>query len=138
MPQHPYPAHRNHHPNLLYLSIRRSCGAIIHSRSLSLEQEFYLSHWTQQSADAARINILAAPVEELRANCPFWSIEHLLTHPLSCSYSLTIVPFPSSISVLYIIQAPFFLLLPHSFAPLPFSHSLPQCARTKRLKHKVP
>lgn len=132
MPQHPYPASWKHHPNLLYLSIRRSCGAISHSHSLSLEQEFYLSHWTQQSAAAAHINILAAPVEELRANCPFWSIEHLLTHPLSLSYSLTIVPFPSSISILYIIQASF-LLVPHSFAPLPFSHSLPHSTPTKRL-----
>lgn len=94
MPEYPYPVLWKHHPNLLYLSIRRSCGAINHSRSLSLEQEFYLSHWTQQSAAVAHINILVAPVEELRANCPFWCIEHLLTHPLSllfshyCSFSI--------------------------------------------------
>lgn len=118
MPQHPNPARWKHHPNLLYLSIRRSCGAISHSRSLSLEQEFYLSHWTQQSAAAAYINILVAPVEELRANCPFLSIEHLLTHAfLSLILSplfLSHLPSLSSISYRPLFTGPT-LFCPSSF-----------------------
>lgn len=126
-----------HHPILLYLSISCSCGAISHSRSLSLEQEFYLSQRTQQSEAAAWINILVAPVEELRANCPFWSIEHLLTHHSFFLLFFHYCSFP--IFHLYpLYHTGHFLLLPHSFAPLPYSHSLPHYSPTKRLEHEVP
>lgn len=112
--KHAYPTIWKHHPNLLDLSIRRSCGAISHSSSLSLEAEFYLSHWTQQSAAAVCINILVATVEELRASCPFLECR---ASTRSLSLTRLLCPRFPIIHVCLLSRTEPLLMLPHSFAP---------------------